>query len=112
MGKKVKAAMESGALVTDAIVVGIIKDAIKSSECRCAFILEDFPRAVVQAKKLDEILTKKNTSVDAVVIINVPEKVLVIRIAGNAFTWLVAAVTMSSLLRRMWTERTTLRASS
>ena len=44
IGKKVKAAMESGALVTDEIVVGIIKDAIKSSECRRGFILVNFPR--------------------------------------------------------------------
>uniref|UniRef100_A0AAV1U949 Adenylate kinase n=1 Tax=Peronospora matthiolae TaxID=2874970 RepID=A0AAV1U949_9STRA len=66
--------MESDALVTDAIVVGIIKDVIKSSECRHGFILGDFPQAVVQDKKLDEMLTKENTLVDAVVIINVPEK--------------------------------------
>uniref|UniRef100_A0AAV1TEI4 Adenylate kinase active site lid domain-containing protein n=1 Tax=Peronospora matthiolae TaxID=2874970 RepID=A0AAV1TEI4_9STRA len=43
--------MDSGALVTDDIVVNFIKDAIKSSECRCGFVLDDFPRAVVQAKK-------------------------------------------------------------
>uniref|UniRef100_A0AAV1UHZ2 Uncharacterized protein n=1 Tax=Peronospora matthiolae TaxID=2874970 RepID=A0AAV1UHZ2_9STRA len=41
--------MESCALLTDEIVVGIFKDAIKSSECRRGFILEDFPRTVVQA---------------------------------------------------------------
>ncbi|CAI5723032.1 unnamed protein product [Hyaloperonospora brassicae] len=40
--------MESGALVTDEIVVGIIKDAIKSSECRRGFILDDFPRTSSQ----------------------------------------------------------------
>uniref|UniRef100_A0AAV1T8V6 Adenylate kinase n=1 Tax=Peronospora matthiolae TaxID=2874970 RepID=A0AAV1T8V6_9STRA len=50
IGKKVKSAMESGALVTEEIVVGIIKNAIKSSECRRGFILDDFPRTVVQAK--------------------------------------------------------------
>uniref|UniRef100_A0AAV1U1X4 Uncharacterized protein n=1 Tax=Peronospora matthiolae TaxID=2874970 RepID=A0AAV1U1X4_9STRA len=43
--------MESGALVTDEIIVGIIKDAIKSSECRCGFTLDDFTRTVMQAKK-------------------------------------------------------------
>ena len=52
MGKKAKAAMESGALVTDEIVVGIIKDAIKSPDCRRGFILDGFPRTVVQAKKV------------------------------------------------------------
>ncbi|KAG6580284.1 adenylate kinase [Phytophthora cinnamomi] len=83
MGKKAKAAMESGALVTDEIVVGIIKDAIKSPECRRGFILDGFPRTVVQAKKLDEMLAEENTSVDAVINFNVPDKVLVERIAGR-----------------------------
>uniref|UniRef100_A0AAV1UCZ2 Adenylate kinase n=1 Tax=Peronospora matthiolae TaxID=2874970 RepID=A0AAV1UCZ2_9STRA len=45
--------------------------------------IEDFPRTIVQANKLDEMLTKENTSVDAVVIINMPDKVLVNRIAGQ-----------------------------
>uniref|UniRef100_A0AAV1VMD2 Adenylate kinase active site lid domain-containing protein n=1 Tax=Peronospora matthiolae TaxID=2874970 RepID=A0AAV1VMD2_9STRA len=52
MGKKVKAAMESGPLATDEIVVGIIKDAIRSSECRRGLILEDFSRTIVQAIKV------------------------------------------------------------
>lgn len=52
MGKKAKAAMEAGQLVTDEIVIGIIKDAIKSPECRRGFILDGFPRTVVQAKKV------------------------------------------------------------
>ncbi|KUF96882.1 Endopolygalacturonase 5 [Phytophthora nicotianae] len=74
MGKKAKAAMESGALVTDEIVVGIIKDAIKSPDCRRGFILDGFPRTVVQAKKLDEMLAEENAQVDAVVNFNVPDK--------------------------------------
>ncbi|KAF4031634.1 adenylate kinase [Phytophthora infestans] len=83
MGKKAKAAMESGALVTDEIVVGIIKDSIKSPDCRRGFILDGFPRTVVQAKKLDEMLSEENVQVDAVVNFNVPDKVLVERISGR-----------------------------
>lgn len=52
MGKQAKQAMDSGALVTDEIVIGIIKDAIKNPECRRGFILDGFPRTVVQAKKV------------------------------------------------------------
>jgi adenylate kinase len=52
MGLKAKEAMESGKLVTDEIVIGIIKDAIKSPECRRGFILDGFPRTVVQAQKV------------------------------------------------------------
>ncbi|RHY08421.1 hypothetical protein DYB37_005522 [Aphanomyces astaci] len=83
MGKKAKAAMESGALVTDEIVIGIIKDAITSPECRRGFILDGFPRTVVQAEKLDEMLVETNTQVDKVVNFNIPDQVLVERISGR-----------------------------
>jgi adenylate kinase len=83
MGKRAKAAMESGALVTDDIVIGIIKDAIKSPECRRGFILDGFPRTVVQAEKLDEMLAISNTEVDKVVNFNIPDHVLVERISGR-----------------------------
>ncbi|GLE04287.1 hypothetical protein PINS_up013202 [Pythium insidiosum] len=83
MGLKAKAAMESGALVTDEIVIGIIKDAIKSPECRRGFILDGFPRTVVQAEKLDEMLAEEKTQVDKVINFNIPDTVLVDRIAGR-----------------------------
>lgn len=83
MGKKAKAAMESGALVTDEIVVGIIKDAIKSPECSRGFILDGFPRTVVQAKKLDEMLAEENAQVDTVVNFDIPDSVLMERISGR-----------------------------
>lgn len=54
MGRKAKEAMDAGKLVTDEIVIGIIKDAIKSPECRRGFILDGFPRTVVQAEKVGE----------------------------------------------------------
>lgn len=57
MGKKAKRAMEAGELVTDDIVIGIIKDAIKDPECRRGFILDGFPRTVVQAEKVHVIKT-------------------------------------------------------
>merc|ERR1719482_2039795 len=54
MGKKAKAVMESGGLVSDDLVVGIIKDNIKSPDCSKGFILDGFPRTVPQAEKLGE----------------------------------------------------------
>ncbi|GAB9474787.1 adenylate kinase [Globisporangium polare] len=83
MGKKAKAAMEAGQLVTDEIVIGIIKDAIKSPECRRGFILDGFPRTVVQAEKLDEMLAEESTQVDKVVNFNLPDSILVERISGR-----------------------------
>lgn len=83
MGKKAKSAMDSGGLVTDEIVVGIIHDAIKQPECSKGFILDGFPRTVVQAQKLEEMLAKDQTKVDKVFNFNIPDPVLVERIAGR-----------------------------
>ena len=62
-GVRAKTAMESGALVSDDIVVGIIEEAIKDTSCRNGFILDGFPRTVPQAKMLDEMLDKKGVTV-------------------------------------------------
>ena len=56
--------MESGKLVSDELVIGIIADAIKKPECRTGFILDGFPRTVVQAQKLDEMLARRGQSID------------------------------------------------
>lgn len=82
-GLKAKHAMESGALVTDEIVVGIIEEAIKAPECRNGFILDGFPRTVVQAEKLDAMLSAKGVAIDAVLDFQVPDEVLVERVEGR-----------------------------
>ena len=62
-GVRAKTAMESGALVSDDIVVGIIKDRITASDCAAGFILDGFPRTVAQAAMLDECLAKTGEAV-------------------------------------------------
>ena len=88
LGLEAKAAMESGKLVTDELVIGIIADAIKKPECRGGFILDGFPRTVVQAEKLDEMLAKSGTKIDKVLNFAVPDSVLVERVTGR---WVHAA---------------------
>jgi len=83
MGKRAKAAMEAGALVSDDIVVGIIADAVKAPECRNGFILDGFPRTVAQAEMLDSMLHKRGVSVDKVLNFKVPDEVLVERVTGR-----------------------------
>ena len=55
MGKKAKAVMDAGKLVSDDIVIGIIEDALKAPECAKGFILDGFPRTVPQAQALDRV---------------------------------------------------------
>jgi len=88
LGIEAKAAMESGALVTDDLVIGIIKDAVQAPECRNGFILDGFPRTTVQAHKLDEMLAKKGVAIDKVLNFAVPDEVLVERVEGR---WIHAA---------------------
>jgi len=89
MGKKAKAVMESGGLVSDDIVIGIIKDNIKSPECKKGFILDGFPRTVGQAEALDKMLVSEGAGkLNAVIEFKIPDEVLVERICGR---WIHAA---------------------
>lgn len=89
MGKKAKAVMESGGLVSDDIVIGIIKDNIKTPDCKKGFILDGFPRTVAQAEALDKMLvSEKAGALNAVIEFKIPDEVLVERICGR---WIHAA---------------------
>merc|ERR1712028_302390 len=83
VGKQASAAMNSGQLVTDEIVVGIISDRIKEMDCGWGFMLDGFPRTTGQAKQLDEILASSNEKVNSVVAIEVPDARLEDRICGR-----------------------------
>jgi adenylate kinase len=83
LGLQAKAAMEAGQLVSDDLVVGIISDAVKRPDCRNGFILDGFPRTVVQAEKLDGMLAARGTQIDKVLNFNVPDAVLVERVTGR-----------------------------
>ena len=66
-GLAAKAAMDAGQLVTDEIVINIIKDKMNAPECGKGIILDGFPRTVEQAKALDEMLGAENCNVNHVV---------------------------------------------
>merc|ERR1719252_117418 len=83
VGKQAKAVMESGGLVSDEIVVGIIKDRIKEPDCSTGFILDGFPRTVEQAKALDAMLSESKEKVSKIIEFQVPDDVLTERICGR-----------------------------
>lgn len=78
-GLKAKEAMDSGALVSDEIVIGILKDRIACDDCKNGFILDGFPRTVPQAQALDAM----GVTIDKVVEIFVPDETIKQRVSGR-----------------------------
>jgi adenylate kinase len=83
MGKQAKAVMEKGELVTDDIVVGLIKENLNTPQCAKGFILDGFPRTQKQAEMLDALLAQTNEKIDAVINFKVNDEVLVERVTGR-----------------------------
>lgn len=83
LGVKAKEAMDKGELVSDELVVGIIDEAVKKPSCEKGFILDGFPRTVVQAEKLDAMLEKQGAKVDKVLNFAIEDAVLEERITGR-----------------------------
>lgn len=84
VGMKAKAVMDSGALVSDDIVVGIIADRIEEPDAKRGFILDGFPRTVAQAEAFDAMLAEKGLKLDCVIEFKVNEAELVDRIVRRA----------------------------
>ena len=84
VGLKAKAVMESGGLVSDEIVVGIVADRIEQPDAKKGFILDGFPRTVAQAEALDAMLASKGVTLSGCVELKVDETKLVDRIVRRA----------------------------
>jgi len=83
VGLKAAAVMKAGGLVSDDIVIGIIRDRIREPDCKFGFILDGFPRTLVQAQELDKMLSEEGACVTKVVELQVPDGVLEERICGR-----------------------------
>ncbi|MES0490734.1 MAG: adenylate kinase [Leptospirales bacterium] len=84
LGVKAKGLMDSGELVPDEVINGIIEERIREKDCENGFIADGFPRTNEQAKTLDELLEREKKQIDHVVFFDVPEKELIMRLLARA----------------------------
>jgi len=79
LGKKAKEAMDAGQLVTDEIIIGLVKDRIAQDDCKNGYLLDGFPRTLPQA----DAVTNAGIEIDAVIEIDVPDEEIVKRMSGR-----------------------------
>lgn len=83
MGVKAKAFMDSGALVPDDVVIGIVEERLVKSDCAEGFILDGFPRTVAQADALTRTLAVLGREIEHVLSVEVPREDLLVRLTGR-----------------------------
>lgn len=84
VGLKAKALMDAGELVPDAIVNAIVSDRVDEEDCANGFILDGYPRTLIQADALETMLAEKAQPLDAVIELVVDDKALISRIEKRA----------------------------
>lgn len=82
-GKQAKAVMEAGDLVSDDIVIAILRDRLTDAECARGVILDGFPRTTVQAEALDTLLAENGQRINAAISLDVDDAAMVDRISGR-----------------------------
>ena len=83
LGIKAKEFMNNGELVTDSLILKMMDVRFKEHDCNNGFILDGFPRTIVQAEGLEELFSKTNQKLDHVIVINVNDDDIVERMGGR-----------------------------
>ncbi|KAL3433168.1 adenylate kinase [Aspergillus tetrazonus] len=84
LGREAKKIMDQGGLVSDEIMVNMIKSELENNaECKNGFILDGFPRTVAQAERLDEMLVARNQKLQHAIELKIDDALLVARITGR-----------------------------
>lgn len=79
LGKAAKKIMDEGGLVSDDIIMGMVKERIKEDDCKNGYLFDGFPRTIPQAEAMKEA----NIAIDAVVEIDVPDEEIIKRMSGR-----------------------------
>ena len=79
LGLKAKTFMDSGGLVPDEVIIGLVKDRIQEPDCKKGFLFDGFPRTIPQA----DAMKKAGVPIDAVVDIDVPDEEIIKRMSGR-----------------------------
>jgi adenylate kinase len=83
LGKEAKTYMDSGALVPDDVITGVILEALEQTDARDGFILDGFPRTIPQADALAAGMEENERTLTAVILVDVPDEELVRRLSGR-----------------------------
>ncbi len=83
LGRQAKAAMDAGELVSDEVVLGIIRERLQRDDVQRGFILDGFPRNLAQAEALEQVLGEVGRPLDAAVLIDVDMDILMKRLTGR-----------------------------
>ncbi|NYJ11000.1 adenylate kinase [Rhizobium leguminosarum] len=84
LGREARTAVDSGALVPDEVVIGLVEERLSSKKPEQGFILDGFPRTVTQAEALEHLLQSLNTPLDHVIVFDIPIGLLEDRIGKRA----------------------------
>ena len=83
LGKEAKVIMDKGELVTDEIVIGLVKERLAQDDCKNGYILDGFPRTTPQAEALDDVLTAMGSPLDVALSVDVAMSELMQRLTGR-----------------------------
>ena len=84
LGKKVKAVLDRGDLVSDDILISLVDERLQQPDCKRGFLLDGFPRTLPQAEALQKLLTQRQLQLDGVIQLIVPDEVLIQRILSRS----------------------------
>jgi len=92
LGQAARRYMGAGELVPDEVVIGLVEERLAAADCAKGFILDGFPRTVPQARTLHDLLAARQSPLNAVVAVEVPESELIRRLSGRLVCRLCGAM--------------------